>query len=136
MCRFRRWDSRIPTLVAFSLATILLAGSAYAAPITMSGTLTDQDTSNPIPNTNVSFVRVANLGSGSPGDPIPIEATETTDLSGYYEVQVDDSLPDLDRVLAFTRASGFVNELHNNVQFSGSTPTYADVALPGACAGI
>jgi len=134
MYRLRRSDLSILTLITISLATILLAGSAYAAPITMSGTLTDQDTSNPITNTNVGFTRVANLGSGNPGDLIPIEITEMTNGSGYFELEVDDGLPGLDQVLVFTRAYGYVNELYHNVQFSGTTPTYADVALPGVVA--
>jgi len=133
MTRSRRRKQITLTPIACGLAAVLVCAPAYAALITMSGTLTNEDTVAPIAFATVAFTRVASIGSGDPGDPIePIEAEETTNASGYYELTVDDStLSDLDRVLVFTRESGFVNELYDDVQFAGNTPTYADVALAG-----
>jgi len=131
MSRHRPFRQRTRMSLACGLLTLALSGTTFAATITLSGTLTNEETSQPIAGVSVRAARVASLGSGQPSNPIPVEATVSTNSSGYYQIQVTDSTPDLDRVLVFTDATGFVDELYDNVQFLESTPTYADVQKPG-----
>ena len=131
MGRSGRSVPRTLNITVLVLCVSLVPAWALADTITLSGTLTDEDTAQPIVGARVGASRVASLGSGAPDDEIPVETTVTTDASGQYEIQVDDATPDIDRVLVFTRETGVVNELHNNVQFLGQIPTYADVANPG-----
>jgi len=128
---FRR---SIPIALNFTLVVLcssFLPLLVFADTITLSGTLTDESTGQPLVAARVGASRVAELGSGAPDEQIPVETTVTTNASGQYEIQVDNSTPNLDRVLVFTRETGVVNELYDNVQYLGQTPTFADVAEPG-----
>ena len=113
------------------VVTLMTCVLANGATITLSGTVTEDGAGTPMPGVQVGASRVAQLGSGNPSDPIPVVATTNTDASGVYTISVDDATPDLDRVLVFTRGGGYDNKLYDNVPFSGSSPTYADVAAAG-----
>lgn len=110
---------------------LLVPAVSFGATITLSGTVTDAATGDPIAGVGVGASRSSSLTSGDPGDVIPVEASVTTNSSGQYSFAVDSATPGLDRVLVFTRAAGRINEIYDNVAYNGTTPTYADVAVPG-----
>lgn len=112
--------------VATFFATI---GAAHAA--TLSGLVGDGDSWTTIAGASVGVTRVSCLGTGEPGDPIPVEFSTVTDGSGNFTLQLDDGLAELDAVIVFTRQPNYVNQLYLNVSYTGTTPTYADAAKSG-----
>ena len=117
-------------LILCALLGLALGTPAFAADVTLSGTVTDVTTGLPIQGVSVGGSRVAVLGSGQPDDPILVELTVSTNASGYY-VFVPDTVPDLDRVLVFTRSAQHLNKLYDGVIYDGRKPTFADIAEPG-----
>lgn len=114
-----------------ALLCALVVCSAHAAPVILSGTVTDQDTGKPIPGAEVGAVRVVSLKPDQPNKAISAESSVRTDSSGVYRFQVDSATAGLDKVLVFTRSTDHANELYNNVPFTRRAPAYADAAKPG-----
>lgn len=108
-----------------------IAAVSQAATITLSGTVTNQADSSPIADVTVGATRVSGLGSGQPGDSIPVESTVTTNSSGVYTFSISDSTPGLDRVLIFVYSTNWIAELYNGVQLASPIPTYSEVSAPG-----
>jgi len=119
----------VQVLIVISL--FLLCGSICAAPVTMSGVVTNAQTGLPVPGIAIGATRVAALGSGAPGDEIPVEVYGSTTSESVFSYTIDDSTPGLDRVLLFMMSTSYENEIYNNVTYSGDRPTYADVERPG-----
>ncbi len=111
----------------------LIAIWAGAAPVTISGQVTNAQTGAPLANCPIGAVRTIALGTGNPEDLIPVEVSGQTNASGVFSYTVDSALPGLDRVLVFTMHPGtaFINQIYDGAPYDGQRPTYADIAQPG-----
>ncbi|NIA14254.1 MAG: CocE/NonD family hydrolase [Nitrospiraceae bacterium] len=115
---------------ALLLVSFVVGMPAYSAMVSITGSITDADTSAPVTGVEVGFVRVSALGTGAAGDPIPVDATVMSDTAGNFQLEVDDATPGLDQVLVFTGSYAHSNEVYDGAVFDGQIPTYADVAEP------
>lgn len=113
-----------------ALVCALAATSAYAAPVTLTGTVTDEDTGKPVSGLKLGAVRAASLTPGDPTRTVPVELSAYTNASGVFLFQEDSTTAGLEKVLIFTQASDHANELYRDVPFVGQTPTYADADKP------
>jgi predicted acyl esterase len=97
----------------------------------VSGTVTDAVTGDPLPDTTVGFTRVDVLDGLPAGDPIPVEASVTTDSHGFYSMEIASTIPGVDRLLVFTASRLHFNRLYGGVETSRHLPTVADTQDPG-----
>ncbi|MCP4641787.1 MAG: CocE/NonD family hydrolase [bacterium] len=127
MCFVRRGS----VLLCIVLASMGLAIQANAATITLTGTVTETGTGDPVIGATVSATRADYLGTTQSDQPITVEVSVATNASGQYTISIDDGTPDLDRVLVYTRSLTHFNELYDDVATSGATPTYGDTQQAG-----
>jgi len=117
-----RLSTRIGWLALFLPA--LLATQVQASLV--SGTVTDAISGDPLEGITVGFTRVDVLDGLSPGDPIPVEATVPTGGDGTYSLELEATIPGVDRLLVFTISRHHFNRLHGAVETSRHLPTVAD----------
>ena len=122
--------NRVIRCLVMALVCALAATSAYAAPVTLTGTVTDEDTGKPVSGLKLGAVRAASLTPGDPTRTVPVELSAYTNASGVFLFQEDSTTAGLEKVLIFTQGSDHANELYRDVPFVGQTPTYADAAKP------
>ncbi len=118
-------------LAAAAFVSALVACSAYAARVTLTGTVTDEKTGQPIFDAEVGAVRSVSLRPDDASRAVPVESSVHTDSAGRYRFEVDSATAGLEKVLVFTRSVGYVNELYDDVTYTGRAPLNGDAAKPG-----
>ena len=115
---------------ATAVFSLLFAGFAWAAPVTLSGTVTNAQTGLPLTGIAVGATRVAELAGGDPGAPIVVEATAITTTGGAFSYTVDDSNPGLDRVLLFTMSPSYHGLEAGVFRFPADTTEAKEISAP------
>ncbi|RMG43504.1 MAG: CocE/NonD family hydrolase [Acidobacteria bacterium] len=102
-----------------------------AAAEELSGTVTSEETGQPLAGVTVGVTRASSTGGIGAGEAIPVEWTAATDADGNYRFDLDPGLPGMDRLYVFTNDEAHFNELYDAVDTSGLAPKGRDLGEPG-----
>ena len=78
----------------------------------------------------VAATRASQIEALEPNAIIPVEWSTTTDFLGDFVLQLDETLPGMDRIYIFSWHHTIFNEIHGGVDASGMTPTRGDLDDP------
>ncbi|MEW6356268.1 MAG: CocE/NonD family hydrolase [Planctomycetota bacterium] len=134
----------IRSIVLALLVTTLAVASVSAQQSTLSGTVTDEKTGQPIAGIALGVGRFSNLRAEQPGDPIKWEKKLTTDPQGRFEMKIASNTEGLNEIFLFTASENHANQIYKGVSFEGQVPLLKDVQKEGVvrldltkdCAGI
>ncbi|UCF66747.1 MAG: CocE/NonD family hydrolase [Acidobacteriota bacterium] len=124
-----------PVRCGAGLGTILIGAAIAISPgialTELSGTVSSEETGLPLEAVTVGVTRDSVTAGLELDDPIPVEWTAETDASGFYRLDLDESLPGMDRLFVFTHHHTVFNELYPSIDTRGMAPWREDVGEPG-----
>ena len=122
------WRSmRIP---AFLVLALVSANTAQAVTM-LSGTVTREGSGAVYSGIVIGIARESSFADLDPTDRVAFEWFASSDASGSYTIDLDETLPGMDRLIVFTNHQGVFNELHGGVDLHAMSPWRQDVELPG-----
>jgi len=111
---------------SFPLAATLPALADHV----VSGTVTSEETGQPLEGITVGLTRVDSCAGLAPEQKIPVEATGITDENGVYRLFIDETAPGIDRLYVFTTHETVFNEVWPATDTHAMVPWKADVDDP------